>query len=122
MKVGRDYRIDPDKFQATSSKGLKRKFAPGELLGHRKGVRGEILGYIPARRLLYLPSYRFVLEQYLSEQVAMLRYMAEQYPVVLLDVFINGDIDDPRTPLSHAALLKRFLDRLWSPYDEMVLE
>ena len=42
-------------------KRTKRKF--GHCLGHRKGVHGEeLLGYLTVRKQIYLPFYKWVLE------------------------------------------------------------
>jgi hypothetical protein len=45
--------------------------------------------------------------------VASLRQIASEKTVVLLDYQTNGDLDDLKTPLSHAALVKRYLEYDW---------
>ena len=107
--------VDTSKLQVTNMKGLKRTVRRlGNVKGHRNGVRGaELLAYRDARERIYLPSYKWVLENCLQVEVEELRRIATQSPVVLLDYTINGDIDDLSKPLSHAALVRRYLENDW---------
>ena len=46
----------------------------GKPLGHRKGVHGtELLGYIEARKLIYIPTYKWVLENKVAYIIERLR-------------------------------------------------
>ncbi|MBL0017343.1 MAG: hypothetical protein IPP17_13170 [Bacteroidetes bacterium] len=79
--------------------------------GHRKGIDGkELLGYIEARLQIYLPSYRWVLENRLQPELRKLRTILDRQDIVLLDYETNGDVMDPRKPLSHASLIKAYLE------------
>ncbi len=93
-------------------KGLKRtvrKF--GKPKGHRKGVNGnELLDYITARKLIYLPTYKWVLDNRLENEVKELKRMSENKTLVLLDYETNGEIENPNKPLSHAQLIKMRLE------------
>ena len=60
-----------------------------------------------------LYHYRWVLENSLQDQLAELRKVSDKQTVVLLDYQTNGDIEDLSRPLSHAALIKRFLQDDW---------
>ena len=64
LKVFAHADVDVSVFQNATMHNIKRtvrRFGPP--LGHRKGVHGtELLGYIEARTLIYLPTYRWVLE------------------------------------------------------------
>ena len=83
----------------------------GKPLGHRKGVHGtELLGYIEARKLIYIPTYKWVLENKCLDLVELLRRESEKRTVVLLDYETNGDVNDPRKPLSHAQLVKMYCE------------
>ena len=88
-------------------KGMKRRVSQfGSCLGHRKGVHGdELLGYIEARKLIYLPSYKWVLDNKLQKLVTAIRCISKNKPVVLLDYNTNPDVNDPKRPLSHASLI-----------------
>ncbi|MEV4275646.1 hypothetical protein AB0J56_07415 [Actinoplanes xinjiangensis] len=114
LKVFGDADVDPAKLSVTSMTGLKRtvrRFGP--VRGHRAGLHGEtLLDYPTARRQIYLPAYRWVLEHRLPDLVDRLRELAGS-GVVLLDYTTNGDPADTSSPLSHAALLARHLTGRW---------
>jgi hypothetical protein len=71
LKVFETSDTDESKFKITSMKGLKRtvrKF--GIPKGHRKGTNGEaLLDYITARKLIYLPTYKWVLDNRLKKEI-----------------------------------------------------
>lgn len=104
--------VDRSCFRNDTMKGLKRTCRThGSTRGHRKGVRGtELLEYIEARKQLYVPTYFWMLEHKCAEQVKKIRIMSKTRPVILLDYDTNGDIDDSRKPLSHASLIKKFIE------------
>jgi len=52
----------------------------------------------------------WVLDNKLTAEVEELRELARTKDVILLDYETNGDVDDPRKPLSHAQLVKKYLD------------
>jgi hypothetical protein len=54
-----------------------------------------------------------VLEDRLAAEVQRLREEAARGPVVLLDYETNGDVEDLSRPLSHAALLRCYLEGKW---------
>ncbi len=111
LKVFEQADVDPSKFAITDMRGLKRTVRRfGNCLGHREGVTGTaLLSYLEARRRIYLPVYTHVLRERLSAELDELRALAERGPLVLLDFETNADIDDPRKPLSHAALVIAWL-------------
>jgi hypothetical protein len=106
--------VDPSKLANTTMRGLKRSTRQlGVVLGHRAGLASDrLLAYAEARRQIYLPTYRWVLDHRLQEELAELRLGAAQL-VVLLDYETNGDIDDLMHPLSHASLVQRYLEESW---------
>ena len=93
-------------------KGLKRtvrKF--GIPKGHRKGVNGnELLDYITARKLIYLPAYKWVLDNQLKDDIDKLKILSKEKTLILLDYETNGEIENPKKPLSHAQLIKMRLE------------
>lgn len=115
LKVFESADVDPSKLHVTSMKGLKRTVRRfGSVLGHRRGFDGDtLLGYVEARRAIYLPVYLWVLEQRLKAEVAELRDMSSKDTVVLLDYETNTDVDDPRRPLSHAGLVAAHVEERW---------
>ncbi len=115
LKVFATADIDPSKFAITTMRGLKRTARQyGPVLGHRAGVTGErLMPYVEARQSIYLPSYRWVLEHRLRHLLDDLCQMARDNTVVLLDYATNGDVRDVTRPLSHAWLVKHYLDGTW---------
>ena len=116
LKVFENSDVDVSKLQIKSMRNIKRSSRiNGRVLGHRKGVHGsELLGYLDARRLIYLPVYKWMLINKTFDLVDSLRNLAAQSPdIVLLDYNVNGDIGDLSRPLSHAALVGRFVEGTW---------
>lgn len=132
LKVFESSDIDTTLFQNNTMRNMKRtvrKF--GKPLGHRKGVHGtELLGYIEARHQIYLPAYKWVLENKVAHIIARLREASKTKTIVLLDYATNCDVDDPSKPLSHAFLVKAYAEGLYpfgteryiSPTDKEVKE
>ena len=114
LKVFESTDIDKNSFRNGTMKGIKRTVrTKGKCLGHRKGVNGkELLGYIEARKEIYVPSYNWVLENKCQEQIKKIRIMSHSKPVILLDYDTNDDVENPTKPLSHASLIKKFVDNL----------
>lgn len=112
LKVFESTDVDVTKFDNTTMRNLKRTVRKhGQVLGHRKGVNGEeLLSYRDARYQIYLPSYRWVLENCLSEEIDQLAALSKDQHVILLDYETNADIDNLAKPLSHAALIVKYLN------------
>ncbi len=115
LKVFDTADVDTTKLTATGMTGLKRTVRRfGTVRGHRRGLTGDtLLDYETARRQIYLPVYRWVLEHRAAEEVEALRELATTGDLVLLDYTTNGDVTDLATPLSHAALVRRYLLSDW---------
>lgn len=104
--------IDTRCLNNKTQKGIKRTLrAKGRslCLGHRCIDSGTLLDYTAARKLIYAPAYRYVLEH--RAQIAINKLIAiwERSPLVLLDYSTNDDIDNIRTPLSHAGLVRDYM-------------
>lgn len=114
LKIFEKEGIDFNKFTITTMKGLKRtvrKF--GKPKGHRKGINGqELLDYISARQQIYVPIYNWILDNRLATEVNQLKELSLTKTLVLLDYETNGDIENPKKPLSHASLIKLKLEQL----------
>ena len=112
LKVFEDADVDTTLFSKHDMKNMKRttrKYGP--CLGHRKGVHGEeLLGYIEARKQIYLPCYKWVLENKLKKLVTAIRIISKNKPVVLLDFNTNPDVNNPKKALSHASLIKAYTE------------
>lgn len=112
LKVFESHGIDRQMFYNTTMKNIKRTTRRfGRTLGHQKGVHGtELLSYLDARMQIYVPAYKWVLENKVQRQVQKLRELADSKVLILLDYNTNEDIQDPSTPLSHAAMIKAFIE------------
>ena len=120
LKVFEGSDVDISLFQNDTMKGLKRTVRRfGKPLGHRKGVNGEeLLGYIEARKQIYIPTYKWVLENKVPNIIERLRAASDSgKTIVLLDYDTNADVDDAKKPLSHASLIKAYAERIY-PYEE----
>ena len=112
LKVFEGNDIDTSLFSKRDMKNMKRtKRKFGHCLGHRKGVHGEeLLGYLTARKEIYLKCYKWVLENKLQKLVTAIRIISKNKPVVLLDYNTNPDPWNPKSPLSHASLIKAYIE------------
>lgn len=119
LKVFATEGVDRTCFTNDTMKNLKRttrRFGPPK--GHRKGVAGaELLDYLTARKLIYLPTYKWVLDNRLGRLVNELRRISESGTLVLLDYETNADVLDPRKPLSHASLIKAYIEGTYPVFD-----
>ncbi len=110
LKVFSKNDIDFSKLKVKSMSGIKRSVrVNGKVIGHRKGRNGELLNYIDARKLIYLPTYFWVLNNKLNELIDKVVSIAQEKNIVFLDYTTNTDIENTSKPLSHAGLLVRYL-------------
>lgn len=123
LKVFETANVDVNMFANDTMKNIKRTVRRfGKPLGHRKGVKGtELLGYIEARKQIYLPAYKWVLENKVANIIERLREASKTKTIVLLDYTTNCDIDNPKTPLSHAFLIKAYAEGLY-PFGDKKLQ
>jgi hypothetical protein len=123
LKVFEGADVDVQMFQNDTMKGLKRTVKRfGKPLGHRKGVNGEeLLGYIEARKLIYIPTYKWVLENKVRDIIDRLREASKTKTIILLDYDTNADVENTKKPLSHASLIKAYAEGIY-PYGSEVQE
>ena len=124
LKVFESCDVDVSLFINDTMKGLKRTVRRfGKPLGHRKGVNGtELLGYIEARKQIYIPTYKWVLDNKVTYIIERLKLASESgKTIVLLDYDTNADVEDATKPLSHASLIKAYVERVY-PYDSNTSE
>lgn len=123
LKVFERVDVDVQMFMNDTMKNIKRTVRRfGKPLGHRKGVNGtELLGYIEARKQIYIPTYRWVLENKVAHIIEQLRTASnEGKTIVLLDYDTNADVENPKKPLSHASLIKAYAEGVY-PYEDVVV-
>ena len=119
LKVFEGCGVDVEMFKNDTMKNIKRTVRRfGKPLGHRKGVHGtELLGYIEARKLIYIPTYKWVLENKVANIIDRLREASKTKTIVLLDYDTNADVENAKKPLSHASLIKAYVEGVY-PYGE----
>lgn len=119
LKVFEGADVDVSLFQNDTMKGLKRTVRRfGKPLGHRKGVYGkELLSYIEARKQIYIPTYKWMLENKVKDIIDRLREASKTKTIILLDYDTNADVGDATKPLSHASLIKAYVEGLY-PYEK----
>ena len=123
LKVFERVDVDVQMFMNDTMKNIKRTVRRfGKPLGHRKGVNGtELLGYIEARKQIYIPTYRWVLENKVAHIIEQLRTASnEGKTIVLLDYDTNADVENPKKPLSHASLIKAYAEGVY-PYENVII-
>lgn len=117
LKVFETSDIDTELFKNSSMTSIKRTVRKyGKPLGHRKGVYGtELLNYIDARKQIYLPAYKWVLDNIKEVHATILKIkeLSSSKDVVLLDYNTNGDYCVTTSPLSHACLIKYYIENTY---------
>ena len=105
LKVFTDCNADYSKFNIKGMKHIKRSCRKyGKVLGHKFGE--DIINYCSARHNIYLPVYKWVIENKLQD---LMEELMTYTKIVLLDYTTNEDITDLRKPLSHASLIKSYI-------------
>ena len=119
LKVFESCDVDVEMFKNDTMKNIKRTVRRfGKPLGHRKGVNGtELLGYIEARKQIYIPTYKWVLENKVANIIERLREASKTKTIVLLDYDTNADVENAKKPLSHASLIKAYVEGIY-PYGD----
>ncbi|WP_430931175.1 DUF6939 family protein [Saccharicrinis sp. 156] len=119
LKVFERNDIDLLKLDIKTMKGLKRSIKSyGKVLGHKKGINEDVLlGYLEARKFIYLPTYKWVLDNNLQEEIQKLKELLINKSIVFLDYETNEDICNLSKPLSHASLIKKYLMDIWPRFE-----
>ena len=120
LKVFESCDVDTEMFKNDTMRNIKRTVRRfGKPLGHRKGVHGtELLGYIDARKQIYIPTYKWVLENKVASIIERLRTASnEGKTIILLDYDTNADVENAKKPLSHASLIKAYVEGTY-PYGD----
>ena len=111
LKVFEGYGVDYATLHNDTMKNIKRTVRKyGKPLGHQYGDR--VLNYEDARWLIYLPTYFYVLENVpkVKHTLEKIRERLKERDVVFLDYNTNCNVADYSKPLSHAGLVKLYLE------------
>lgn len=116
LKVFANADVDISLFTNATMHNLKRTVRKyGQPIGHRYGVHSdEILSYIDARKYIYVPTYNWMLSNCVKPLLDKMVNIAAHKDVVLLDYDTNSDINNPTKPLSHASLIKTYIETNYS--------
>lgn len=114
LKVFENAGVDFETFKNDTMRDLKRTVRKyGMPKGHSKGAYSkELLGYFEARMLIYLPTYKWVLDNVpeVHHVIERIKAQSKIQDIVLLDYNTNIDFRDISKPLSHAGLVKLYID------------
>ncbi len=111
LKVFENCGVDYATLHNDTMKDIKRTVRKyGKPKGHQYG--DKLLSYEDARWLIYLPTYLYMLENVPKVQHSLekIRERLEKTDVVFLDYNTNCNITDYSKPLSHAGLVKLYLE------------
>ena len=109
LKVFESEGISYDTLRNGTMKNIKRTVRThGKCLGHKYG--DKLLGYVDARKMIYVPTYNWVLQNRLGMLVRKLRELSSRGTVILLDYETNEDVENADKPLSHASLIKAYIE------------
>ena len=118
LKVFESCGVDYSLFNNDTMENLKRTVRKyGRPLGHLYG--DKLLNYSDARMLIYLPTYKYVLDNIPSvqETLTKIKNKSECQNIVLLDYNTNKDVFDFSRPLSHAALVKLYIEDKYPSFE-----
>lgn len=123
LKIFETQGVSVSHFNNATMKGLKRTVRSlGKPLGHQYGMSSnELLSYLEARVAIYLPTYKWVLANVPSviELIERIKEKSKETDIVFLDYNTNEDYRNLKSPLSHAALVKLYIE---GNYPEITLD
>lgn len=120
LKVFENADVNIETFRNETMRGLKRTTNKyGKILGHRRGVNGHVLfGYLEARKRIYIRTYRWMLEHKAFDIIKRIRVASTSKTIILLDYNTNCDVNNLSKPLSHAFLVKAYVEGLF-PFEDV---
>lgn len=112
LKVFENEDIDTTLFSNCTMKNIKRtERVHGKTLGHRNGINGDkLLDYFSARMQIYLPTYKYILDNCVHNLIMKIADRSKNHDIVFLDYNTNIDVRNISSPLSHAGLVKLYIE------------
>ena len=122
LKVFEHEDVDVHLFSNTTMKNIKRtERVHGKTKGHRFGTnRNELSDYFTARMRIYLPTYKYVLDNCAHSLVMKIAERAKDHDIVFLDYNTNIDVRNTSSPLSHAGLVKLYIEGNYPSADQQL--
>lgn len=112
LKVFAGEGVDEKKFKISTMKNLKRPVteARGRVMGHMLGA--EVLGYVEARKQIYVPTYEYMLDTFMTDELKRLAAWVahNDTKIAFLDYETNYVVENTYSPLSHASIIIRRLE------------
>lgn len=123
LKVFEGEGIDTSVFTNMTMDGIKRTTRKhGSIIGHQRGVFcHDILDYQTAKHLIYIPTYKWMIENKCLDLIAALREISKRDDIILLDYNTCTDVDSKSHPLSHASLVRSYVEGIY-PYEDAISE
>lgn len=87
----------------------------------RDSYSNSIYDYLEARKNLLIPTYRWMLEHNAATVIKEMRRANSDKTIVLYDVEDNYSIENLDKPLSHAFLIKAYVEGL-APFEDVIIE
>ena len=113
-----------ESFSNNTMAGIKRTVRKyGLPRGHQKGINStELLNYFDARMQIYLPSYKWVLDnvQEVHDVVMRIAERSKTHDIVFLDYNTNTEFRDISSPISHAGLVKLYIEGKYPDSNETI--
>lgn len=114
LKVFEHHGVEFRTFKNATQKDVKRTIRKyGKMLGHAKGVKSkDLLNYFDARMQIYLPTYKWVLDNIpeVKHVITRIKEQSIKNDIVLLDYNTNIEFRDITKPISHAGLVKLYIE------------
>lgn len=121
LKVFENCGVDYSTFNNNTMKNIKRSIRKyGKPLGHKYGEK--LLNYKDARWMIYLPTYKYVLDNIQSVRYTLkkIKEKLKECDIVFLDYNTNCNITDYSKPLSHAGLVKLYIEDNYPVIDNLI--
>lgn len=122
LKVFENAGVDYSTFSNDTMTNIKRSVRKyGKPLGHK--FNNELLSYFEARMKIYLPTYKYVLENVPEVKIILnrIKEYSEEHDIVFLDYSTNTDVADISKPLSHAGLVKLYIEGAYPTEDDGIV-
>lgn len=106
--------VDGKRFKIKNMKNVKRSVTKdrGRVIGHQYG--DELLDYVTSRKQIYLPTYEYMLKNYMKDELIFLKQLAKENDnkLLFIDYETNDDVENTKRPLSHASLVIKAMKSL----------